>query len=129
MKRTQITNNRLNGRWKITKGQKMADYASKVIGSWIFIGFQTVFITIWVGFNVYGFIKNWDPYPFILLNLSLSVLSAYAAPIILMSQNRGAERDRVRATNDLATDRKALREIQKIQKMLNRLERKFDKIN
>ncbi len=113
----------------MTRSQKMADYASKVIGSWAFISFQTAFIVIWLCFNIYGFIKGWDPYPFILLNLSLSILSAYAAPIILMSQNRDAEHDRVRTINDLATDRKALREIQEIQKTLNRLERKFDKIN
>jgi uncharacterized membrane protein len=109
-----------------TKSQKMADLASRTIGSWWFIGFQTIFIIAWVTLNIYGFVMRWDPYPFIFLNLSLSVLSAYAAPVILMSQNREAERDRMRAINDLATDRRTERKIDLMQKHINRIERKID---
>lgn len=113
---------------KMTTGQRMADLASRMVGSWGFILFQTILIVIWVFFNVYGFFNKWDPYPFIFLNLALSILSAYAAPIILMSQNRETERDRARAISDLATDRKAERGIQDIRKTLKRLERKIDHV-
>jgi len=111
-----------------TKGQKMADLASRTVGSWWYIFFQTIFVVAWISLNVYGFSRRWDPYPFIFLNLSLSVLSAYAAPIILMSQNREAERDRMRAINDLATDRRAERKIDHMKKDLGRIERKIDGI-
>lgn len=113
---------------RASRSQKMADLASRTIGSWWFISFQTVFVVAWVFLNVYGFARRWDPYPFIFLNLSLSVLSAYAAPVILMSQNREAERDRMRAINDLATDRRTERKIDQMQKNLNRVERKIDVI-
>ena len=113
---------------RVTKSQKMADLASRTIGSWWFISFQTVFVIAWIILNVYGFARRWDPYPFIFLNLSLSILAAYAAPVILMSQNREAERDRMRAINDLATDRRTERKIDQMQKNLNRVERKIDAI-
>jgi len=106
----------------------MADLASRTIGNWWFIFFQTIFVIGWIALNVYGFTRSWDPYPFIFLNLSLSVLSAYAAPIILMSQNREAERDRIRAINDLATDRRTERKIDQVKINLNRIERKIDEI-
>lgn len=71
--------------------------------------------------NVTGII-SWDSHPFIFLTLILSVQAAYAAPIILMSQNRAEERDRKKFEIDLATDRKAEREIKEIKKQLNRVE-------
>lgn len=113
---------------KKPRGQKMADLASNLVGSWGYILFQTLFIGVWVSLNIYGLVSGWDPYPFIFLNLALSVLSAYAAPIILMTQNREAKLDRARAINDLATDRRAERGIQDIRKTLVRLERKVDEI-
>ena len=95
------------GGWnRPTPSQKMADFASKTIGSWTYITIQTVFIFFWVGLNLLGWIRSWDPYPFIFLNLMLSIVATYSAPVILMSQNREAERDRLRAINDLATDRR-----------------------
>jgi uncharacterized membrane protein len=112
---------------KKTLSQRAADRASRIIGSWYFIFFQTAFILAWVFLNTYAFINHWDIFPFIFLNLSLSVLATYSAPIILMSQNRDAERDRSRATNDLATDRKTQRDVQIVKKMLERMERKIDK--
>ena len=128
MKQKNDSSYRVPNRKKKTKGQKMADLASNLVGSWSYILFQTVFIGVWVALNIYGFISRWDPYPFIFLNLTLSVLSAYAAPIILMTQNREAEFDRARAINDLATDRRAERGIQDMRKTLVRLERKVDEI-
>lgn len=95
------------------------------MGSWFFIIFFTVFITAWMSVNVLAWINNWDPYPFILLNLILSCLAAFQAPIILMSQNRENQKDRLRAQYDYQVNRKAEREISEIIKKLNRIERKI----
>ena len=78
--------------------------------------------------NVYFFIqyslgKPWDPYPFILLNLVLSCLAAIQAPVILMSQNRTSQKDRLRAQYDYAVNRKAEKEIQEVKKQLDRIEK------
>ena len=101
-----------------TTGQRAADMVTKFLGSWKFIlGFLGYLIT-WMIINVVGWIEGWDPYPFILLNLTLSCLAALQAPMILMSQNRQAERDRITAQYDYAVNRKAEREIQTIQKDL-----------
>ena len=79
--------------------------------------------------NLTAWFFHWDPYPFILLNLTLSFQAAYAAPIIMMSQNREAARDRRKREADLATDRKSERGIVAIQKHLNSIERnKLEKI-
>ena len=75
--------------------------------------------------NVYMWVQRWDPYPFILLNLVLSCLAAIQAPVILMSQNRAGERDRLRAEYDYKVNRKAEREIQELRKQLNRIENKL----
>jgi len=83
---------------------------------------------MWMILNVVAWTNSWDPYPFILLNLVLSFQAAYAAPIIMMSQNRTAARDRKKADWDLATDRRAERGIKQIQKDFVRLERKINKI-
>jgi uncharacterized membrane protein len=63
---------------------------------------------IWIAANVVGILRAWDPYPFILLNLLFSTQAAYAAPLILLSQNRQAERDRVKAEHDYAVNQLAL---------------------
>ena len=80
-----------------TFGNRLADKVAKEMGSWRFIIIQTVFVFIWMGLNIVGFIHHWDVYPFILLNLLFSTQAAYAAPIIMMSQNRQSERDRKKA--------------------------------
>ncbi|MBS3111942.1 DUF1003 domain-containing protein [Candidatus Woesearchaeota archaeon] len=101
---------------KLTLGQRAADSIAKLGGSWTFIITFFVFILLWVAINTILIIKgNFDPYPFILLNLVLSCLAAIQAPIILMAQNRQAERDRLDAKYDYAVNRKAEREIQNIQ--------------
>ncbi len=107
-------------------GQKAADNLSKYAGSWTFIIGFTVFLMIWMIVNVHAWIKAWDPYPFILLNLVLSCVAALQAPIILMSQNRQAEKDRQKAEYDYAVNRKAEREIEALQKQLSRIERKLN---
>lgn len=108
---------------KITLGQSSADRITAIVGSWKFIIIQSILLVIWIILNVVAWVNHWDPYPFILLNLTLSFQAAYTAPIILMSQNRVAERDRKKAALDLATDRKAEREIEEIQKQLGKIER------
>jgi len=80
--------------------------------------------------NVYFFVEYkirepWDPYPFILLNLVLSCLAAIQAPVILMSQNRHAQKDRLQAQYDYAVNRKAEKEIKEVKEQLERIERKL----
>lgn len=121
-------NNNIYGRTygKRTTSQKFADAASSILGSWKYIIFQTCFVVSWIVLNVVGWFRGWDEYPFIFLNLALSIMAAYTAPVILMSQNREADRDRKRNIIDLATDRSSERKIKEVQKTLIRLERKLD---
>lgn len=113
---------------KLTVGQRSADRVTALVGSWKFIIIQSILLTLWIMANVIAWIKHWDPYPFILLNLVLSFQAAFTAPVILMSQNRATERDRRKAEADLATDRKAEREIEEIQVKLEEMDRKIDEI-
>jgi uncharacterized membrane protein len=101
-----------------TPGQRFADSVAHLLGSWQFIMAQTAFIAAWVALNLLGWIRHWDPYPFILLNLLFSVQAAYAAPVIMMSQNRQAERDRYQASADYDTNLRAEQEIEDIQRDL-----------
>lgn len=112
---------------KLTIGQKAADLASSLIGSWMFIIILVILIGSWVYLNILMIIYRWDPYPFILLNFILSTLAAIQAPIILMSQNRETEREKLRQRYDYQIDRKAEREIEEIQKQLNRIEKLIKK--
>lgn len=108
-----------------TFGQKAADWITKWAGSWIVIMCFFIIIVLWMATNVYAWINQWDPYPFILLNLVLSCLAAIQAPIILMSQNREAQIDRLKSEYDYKINRKAEREIQEIKKQLNKIENKI----
>lgn len=111
---------------QLTFGQKAADKLTQVAGSWGFIIGFFIFLITWMVINVVWLThKSWDPYPFILLNLVLSCLAAIQAPIILMSQNRQAQKDRLRTEYDYTVDKRAEKEIQKIQKQLNRIEKKL----
>jgi uncharacterized membrane protein len=113
----------------LTFGQRLADQVASFMGSWPFIIGQSVIILIWVAINIIGFIYKWDPYPFILLNLVFSVQAAYAAPIIMMSQNRQADRDRIQATEDFEVNKAAKVEIEALQIVLTRIENeKLDEI-
>lgn len=109
----------------LTLGQKAADNLTKYAGSWTFIISFMIFLLLWIAVNLYAWINTWDPYPFILLNLVLSCLAAIQAPIILMSQNRAAQKDRQRAEYDYAVNRKAEKEIQDIKTQLTRIENRF----
>ena len=112
-----------------TFGQRIADAVANGMGSWSFIIIQTIFVIIWMALNVVGFINHWDVYPFILLNLIFSTQAAYAAPIIMMAQNRQSERDRVQAQEDFDTNVEAKKEIEALQIHLNAIETgKLDKI-
>jgi uncharacterized membrane protein len=106
-------------------GERAADNVTRWAGSWTFILSFLFFLWRWMAVNVYAWINTWDPYPFILLNLVLSCVAALQAPIILMSQNRAAQKDRQRAEYDYAVNRRAERGIEDIQKKLDRIERKL----
>ena len=110
-------------------GDKLADGVAEYMGSWRFIIIQTIIVVVWMTLNVIGLMAHWDPYPFILLNLLFSTQAAYAAPIIMMAQNRAADRDRHQAEADYETNRVAKEEIENLQKELARIENdKLDKI-
>ncbi|MGD0022703.1 MAG: DUF1003 domain-containing protein [Smithellaceae bacterium] len=106
----------------MTPGQVLADKLALGMGSWTFIIIQTILIIIWIILNIIGYIYHWDPYPFILLNLLFSVQAAYAAPVIMMAQNRQAERDRYQAAEDYKTNIEAKKEIEQLQVALARIE-------
>lgn len=105
--------------------QKAADKLSAFVGSWTFIFLFIIFIILWISANIYAWMNNWDPYPFILLNLALSIAAALQAPIILMAQNRSGQKDRIRSEYDYKVNRKAEREIETIKKQLDRIEKKL----
>ncbi|MGV8996924.1 MAG: DUF1003 domain-containing protein [Parvibaculaceae bacterium] len=96
----------------ITFGQHISDIVASTIGSWAFIIIQSVILVIWMIINVVAMRFRWDPYPFILLNLVLSFQAAFTAPIIMMSQNRQAERDRAEQQHDFDINIKAELEIE-----------------
>jgi len=109
-------------REEYTFGQRVADGTARTLGSWPFIIGQTVLVMAWVTLNVIAWARRWDPYPFILLNLMFSVQAAYAGPVLMMSQNRQAERDRYQAQSDFDTNVKAEEEIELMQTALERIE-------
>jgi uncharacterized membrane protein len=106
-----------------TLGQRVADSFAAMMGSWTFIIVQTILLAAWVALNAIAWEKKWDPYPFILLNLVLSFQSAYAAPIIMMSQNRSSEKDRLAAEVDHQVNVKAEIKTGQIISRLDDLER------
>ena len=113
----------------MTVAQRLADNVARIMGSWFFISIQTVLVLGWIILNVTAYLSRWDPYPFILLNLIFSVQAAYAAPVIMMAQNRQNERDRAQALADFETDIRAEKEIKDLQVLLARIEtEKLDQI-
>jgi len=98
----------------LTAGEQTADSFAAVMGSWTFIIVQSVILVMWLAANIAAWINHWDPYPFILLNLALSFQAAYAAPIIMMSQNRQASKDRLMAEQDYLVNQKAEEEVKSI---------------
>ena len=108
----------------------MADRVAKFGGSWTFILLFSFSIVVWIIINTWFLLsgKSFDPYPFILLNLVLSCLAALQAPIIMMSQNRQADKDRLMEKNDYEVNLQAERDIRKIQDHLERILKELKKI-
>jgi uncharacterized membrane protein len=112
--RAQIRNVNAVAAEQMTLGDRVADGVATTMGSWRFIIIQSCILLVWITLNVFGWIVRWDPYPFILLNLALSFEAAYAAPIIMMSQNRQADKDRLMAEEDFRVNHVAEDEIRAI---------------
>jgi uncharacterized membrane protein len=110
-----------------TLGQRSADRVASFGGSWTFVGLFAATMIFWVGLNAFlllGRGKTFDPYPYILLNLFLSMLAAIQAPIILMSQNRQSEKDRNNAEHDYEVNLKAELEIMLLHEKIDLLREK-----
>jgi uncharacterized membrane protein len=103
---------------RLSAGQLMADRITSLVGSWRFIISQSLLLGAWLVVNGIGWALSWDPYPFILLNLVLSFQAAFTAPIIMMSQNRQASRDRMESELDYDVNRRAEAEVAMIQARL-----------
>jgi len=113
---------------KTTRGQRIADAVAAFGGSWIFINSFLIVLIIYSTINIFLGPKAWDPYPFILLNLFLSMLAAIQAPIIMMSPNRQDQKDRVRSELDFEVNRRSETEIQGLARKLNLLTDKMDDV-
>ena len=112
-----------------TFGARIADSVAQGMGSWTFIIAQSIIVIVWMVLNVVAFVYHWDDYPFILLNLVFSTQAAYAAPIIMMSQNRASDRDRLQAEADYQTNLQAKKEIEELMTTLHQIDvDKLDKI-
>jgi uncharacterized membrane protein len=98
-----------------TRGERFADWVYNNIGSWRFILIQSILVAAWVMLNATAYIRAWDPYPFIFMNLIFSLQSAYTASLIMMSQNR---QDRLKAHNDYLLDFKTEEESKAVLEML-----------
>jgi CRP/FNR family transcriptional regulator, cyclic AMP receptor protein len=114
---------------QLSFGDRVADSVAQFGGSWTFIISFGAVLVVYAGVNVVLAARAWDPYPFILLNLFLSMLAAVQAPVIMMSQNRQDEKDRLRSELDFAVNRKAEMEITQLAARLNRLEDRLDDIH
>jgi len=105
----------------LTFGQRIADMVAAGMGSWKFIIIQSILLLVWIVLNITAYVKQWDPYPFILLNLALSFQAAYAAPFIMMSQNRQQDIDRQAAHNDYQINIKAELEIEALHQKIDQM--------
>jgi CRP/FNR family cyclic AMP-dependent transcriptional regulator len=113
----------------LTFGDGIADVVARFGGSWSFIIAFGVVLVVWTAVNVVLATRAWDPYPFILLNLFLSMIAALQAPVIMMSQNRQDAKDRLRSELDFAVNRKAEAEITQLAAKLNRIEDRLDDLS
>jgi len=111
---------------EMTTGERIADAVASFGGSWTFIITFAVVLTLYTMANIFLDKKAWDPYPFILLNLFLSMLAAIQAPVIMMSQNRQDTKDRLRGELDFDVNRRAESEIQGLSRKLNLLDERMD---
>jgi len=110
---------------QLTFGQRIADTVADTMGSWPFIIIQSSILALWITLNATAWINHWDPYPFILLNLMLSFQAAYAAPFIMMSQNRQAAKDRIAAEIDHQVNQKAELEVGLLIQRMNDMEQQI----
>jgi len=106
---------------QLTLGQRVADQVAATMGSWTFIIIQSGILLVWIVLNITAYVAKWDPYPFILLNLALSFQAAYAAPFIMMSQNRQQDIDRREAEDDHKINIKAELEIELLHQKIDNL--------
>ena len=107
---------------ELTFGERISDKVATFGGSWVFIILFGLTLFIWIAINSFTyFFRPFDPYPFILLNLVLSTLAAIQAPIIMMSQNRQAKKDRLRGEDDYRINLKSELEIRELHNKLNHL--------
>jgi len=116
----------------LSLGQRIADRVALLVGSWPFIIVQSLIFLVWISINFYlvltemkqpGSLKAWDPYPFILLNLVLSFQAAYTGPVVMMSQNRQTEKDRLMAQHDYEINMKAEEELEVVMDHLEHQDR------
>jgi uncharacterized membrane protein len=112
-----------------TRGERVADHVARFGGSWTFIIAFGVIMVVYTTVNVLLRASAWDPYPFILLNLFLSMLAAIQAPVIMMSQNRQDTKDRLRGELDFDVNRRAASDIQGLSRKLNLLDEKVDDLS
>lgn len=100
-------------------GARLADHVAAFMGSWRFIIIQSLIVVAWMTLNTVGFMMHWDIYPFVLLNLVFSTQAAYAAPIIMMAQNRAGERDRANAQHDYDVNLASKQELTALHEILD----------
>lgn len=112
----------------LSMGDKVADKIANVAGSWTFIIGFILFILLWIVLNILQLFNHFDEYPFILLNLALSCVAAIQAPIIMMSQNRQEEKDRLRSEQDYETNIKSEILIEEMFKKIKKMEKKQEEI-
>jgi len=112
-----------------TMGERIADSVARFGGSWSFIILFSIVLIVYSGINLALKKSAWDPYPFILLNLFLSMLAAVQAPVIMMSQNRQDAKDRLRGELDFEVNRRAETEIQGLARRLSLLDEKLDDLH
>jgi uncharacterized membrane protein len=114
---------------RLTFGQRVSDKLAKAAGSWTFIFSFALVLGLWVLLNTLALFHHWDEYPYILLNLFLSMLAAIQAPVIMMSQNRTEDRDRLHAQNDYEVNLKSEIEIEQLHQKLDDLrERQWEEL-
>ena len=111
---------------QLTVGDRIADSVAGGMGSWKFIIIQSCIVVVWMTLNSIALIFHWDVYPFVLLNLVFSTQAAYAAPIIMMSQNRAAMRDKVQAEHQFEHQDQALAENTELTKAVHNLTVRID---
>jgi len=106
-------------RQQLTFAERLSDGLAEVAGSWSFISGFALVLAIWITVNTVALLHHWDKYPYILLNLMLSMIAAIQAPVIMMSQHRQEDRDRISAEHDYEVNLKAEMEIQQIHQKLD----------